>query len=148
MSSQGVGDPEYVDIDPSIGSWRPSPIDEIKPKAPKSKQTADPNANAAAATVVDATSAAAAAPAAAAAAPSLKKEVDPNAPTFYDLTQDLTLDPAPAVAAPAAAAAAAAKGGEDSAAAAPAAAAAAAAAAAGSGGLVQDVPIEPIIAAV
>ena len=100
LKQQGA-EPEYVDIDASVGSWRPSPI-EVKDTNGGGSSAASDRRKSAAAT------AAAASPAAAAAsllvsslvgstaseaaagsgggAPSLKKEVDPNAPTFYDLT--------------------------------------------------------------
>ena len=91
MDLQGV-DPEHVDIDPSVGNWRPSPLDpkpqnnaadRQKPAAlAETGGTNNPSTEA----KVDANELSAARIQRTPKPPSLKTEVDPNAPTFYDLT--------------------------------------------------------------
>jgi hypothetical protein len=104
---QGV-EPEQVDVDPSVGNWRPSPVDR-NPNAnvARSAKSAMPGAGDKLATQpgssalnsnagshakegetarlhIEGSSGGSAS--SAAGAPGVKTEVDPNAPTFYDLT--------------------------------------------------------------
>lgn len=114
LDAQGV-DPEQVDIDPSVGNWRPSPVDRTpsanaarvgRPAAPAGSRELTTSASTAGSSAPDSTQIATSANTAAAAQaqqesssgaatsspgtargePGMKAEVDPNAPTFYDLT--------------------------------------------------------------
>jgi hypothetical protein len=114
LDAQGV-DPEQVDIDPSVGNWRPSPVDRTpsanaarvgRPAAPAGSRELTTSASTAGSSAPDSTQIATSANTAAAAQaqqesssgavtsspgtamgePGMKTEVDPNAPTFYDLT--------------------------------------------------------------